>query len=61
MTKDEIEAIDELDCYLCQAFYELNKITKDKFVALQGDEHFKNILKAIDKLKKERKYLQKYI
>ncbi|TQR26965.1 hypothetical protein C7Y47_23895 [Lysinibacillus sphaericus] len=61
MTKDELDEINELDCDLGQAFYELNKITKDKYVALHDDEHFRNILKAIDTLKEELKYFQKFI
>ncbi|EON70180.1 hypothetical protein [Lysinibacillus sphaericus] len=61
MTNDELDEINELDCNLGNAFFELNKITKDKYVALHDDKHFKNILKAIDTLNEELKYFQKYI
>ncbi len=61
MTKDELFEINGLDSDLGNAFYELDKITKTKYVALQSNEHFKNILKAIDTLDEELKYFQKFI
>ncbi len=61
MTKDELDEIDELDCNLGSAILELKHITKDKYVALRDNGHFKNILKAIDTLNEELKYFQKFI
>lgn len=61
MSEDELDEINNLDCDLGNAFFELNKITKGKYVALYDDEHFRNILKAIHTLKEELKYFQKFI